>query len=524
MTIASGAVNIEENAFQGCISLAMIEIPESVVHFGGYTFMEPTATGSGNGVVFGDDYVFRDCGENLTICGYSGSEAEIYAKKHNIKFNSLGNAENHPKLELGKVLTISQAVGEEKKMLILCDEPGNYILRYENPANKDAWVKFTIVESWKENGRDCQSTHMTYVKPFQSYTGSMETDNEANIPFEVKEGRTYEVAIECVEAGGLLGSYQLRCEKQPSVKSIQVDNAAYKVVAGGDNWWGLSGYAFLVTYTDNSVQHLFGPRGYHPETEGTDPYLPYDDYGNSFCFALKNNNQETDFFNLVAGEYPVTVTVSDGQVFEDILKIWDSESGIINGGGNGGTTSKINIAQASITLSQSSYTYDGWAKKPSVTVELNGKTLSENKDYMVIYSNNINVGTAKVIIVGKGNYTGNKTVNFTIVKAAETFVKTPDKVSLKKLTVKSAKVSKGRKLIVKWEKDKTASGYQVQVSLNKNFKKVAKQKDVRKNTYTFARLKIGKKYYVRVRSYKKSGKKTVYGAWSKAKRSGKVKK
>ena len=115
-------------------------------------------------------------------------------------------------------------------------------------------------------------------------------------------------------------------------------------------------------------------------------------------------------------------------------------------------------------------------------------------------------------------------MNFTIVKAGENSEKEPVKISLKKLTVKSAKVRKGRKLTVKWAKDKMASGYQVQVSLYKNFKKVAKQKNVRKNTYTFARLKIGKKYYVRVRSYKKSGKKTVYGAWSKAKRSGKVRK
>lgn len=79
-----------------------------------------------------------------------------------------------------------------------------------------------------------------------------------------------------------------------------------------------------------------------------------------------------------------------------------------------------NIAQAEVTLSQNEYIYDGVAKTPAVTVNLNGKTLKCNTDYMVVYSNNVNIGTAEVTIIGKGNYTGSASVNFTIVKAVET--------------------------------------------------------------------------------------------------------
>lgn len=89
-----------------------------------------------------------------------------------------------------------------------------------------------------------------------------------------------------------------------------------------------------------------------------------------------------------------------------------------NKSGGNTDTSERNIAKAEVSLSQSSYTYDGGQKKPSVTVKLNGKVLKADKDYIVTYSNNINVGTAKVTITGIGNYAGNKTVNFTIVKAA----------------------------------------------------------------------------------------------------------
>ena len=257
--------------------------------------------------------------------------------------------------------------------------------------------------------------------------------------------------------------------------------------------------------------------------------------------------------------------------------------------------SKSDISKATVTLSESSYTYDGTAKTPSVTVKVNGKTLILNTDYTVSYSNNTDAGTATVKGTGTstGDYLGVKTATFTIVKASEpnkldseitcrktvyevtygqkpfkinasskskmTFTssqtkvvtvnknigmvvikntgvavitikagnivkKVTVKVSPKKPSAKSAKAEKGRKLALKWAKDKTASGYQVQISTDKKFKQGVKSKNLSKTSYTFTKLKVGKKYYVRLRSYKKSDKQTFYSAWSNAKTSSKVKK
>ena len=69
-----------------------------------------------------------------------------------------------------------------------------------------------------------------------------------------------------------------------------------------------------------------------------------------------------------------------------------------------------------------------------------------------------------------------------------------------------------------------ALGYQVQISTDKNFKKNVKFKNLSKTSYTFSKPNTGKKYYARVRSYKKSGKETLYSAWSKAKVSSKIQK
>ena len=71
------------------------------------------------------------------------------------------------------------------------------------------------------------------------------------------------------------------------------------------------------------------------------------------------------------------------------------------------------ISDASVNA-VSAQTYTGSAIKPQVTVKYNGTTLTLNTDYTVSYSNNTNAGTAKIVITGKGTYSGSKTVNFTI--------------------------------------------------------------------------------------------------------------
>ena len=72
------------------------------------------------------------------------------------------------------------------------------------------------------------------------------------------------------------------------------------------------------------------------------------------------------------------------------------------------------ISSATVTLTQSSYEYDGNAKTPDVTVKISEKTLSKDTDYTVSYSNNINAGTATVTVTGKGNYKDNLEATFAI--------------------------------------------------------------------------------------------------------------
>ena len=86
--------------------------------------------------------------------------------------------------------------------------------------------------------------------------------------------------------------------------------------------------------------------------------------------------------------------------------------------------------------------------------------------------------------------------------------------------IRSVKNIRNQKLKVRWARDRKATGYQIKLAKNKKFKK-SKSYWVKKNSATartITKLRKGKRYYVKIRSYKKSGSKKIYGAYSKAKR------
>ena len=131
---------------------------------------------------------------------------------------------------------------------------------------------------------------------------------------------------------------------------------------------------------------------------------------------------------------------------------------------------------------------------------------------------------------GKVTIKGTGTCTITVkAKGTSNYKEKKVKITLnvkpKKASLKSVKASKGKKMTIKWSKDTRASGYQIYYSTSKDFSsKNTKKVTVsgNKNTSkTIKSLKKGKKYYVKVRSYKtvkNNGKnQKLYGSWSKVK-------
>jgi N-acetylmuramoyl-L-alanine amidase len=75
------------------------------------------------------------------------------------------------------------------------------------------------------------------------------------------------------------------------------------------------------------------------------------------------------------------------------------------------------IENASISVEDQTWT--GSPIAPDVEVTLNGQVLTANTDYSVDFSNNTDVGTAKVVVTGMGNYSGVATATFNIKKQTE---------------------------------------------------------------------------------------------------------
>ncbi|MBR6816823.1 MAG: hypothetical protein IKM60_04945 [Clostridia bacterium] len=73
------------------------------------------------------------------------------------------------------------------------------------------------------------------------------------------------------------------------------------------------------------------------------------------------------------------------------------------------------LKQEDISLEYTYIAYDGTEHTPTVAVISDGVSLTAGKDYTVTYQNNAQVGTAKVIVTGKGNYTGTQSVSFQIM-------------------------------------------------------------------------------------------------------------
>ena len=101
-----------------------------------------------------------------------------------------------------------------------------------------------------------------------------------------------------------------------------------------------------------------------------------------------------------AGTYNYTVVFTKGTEYVNVTVC----SGSI-------TVAKKTLTDVSVT---GTYTYNGSAQTPAVTVKDGTKTLTSTTDYTVAYSNNIDAGTATATVTGAGNYTGTPTVNFTI--------------------------------------------------------------------------------------------------------------
>lgn len=205
--------------------------------------------------------------------------------------------------------------------------------------------------------------------------------------------------------------------------------------------------------------------------------------------------------------------------------------------------------------------------------ELSLSGLVNDTDYSVAYANNVNAGTATATITGKGKYVGSFTINFTILPAKMTGIEAMDITNIytgekqvmslskypqgatvtysrvqngkytrqvpvmrnvgkqilyygekrltfvvnpKRTTIRTIRTL-GRTATIKWIKVASqTTGYQLQINTNSNFrnKKTYTIKDKNNTKAVIRKFTAGKKYYVRIRTYKVVSGKKYISKWS----------
>lgn len=169
----------------------------------------------------------------------------------------------------------------------------------------------------------------------------------------------------------------------------------------------------------------------------------------------------------------------------------------------------LNVKKTSVTKTEGNKAFSLGVKtnvKATVTYKTSNKNVATvNKKGKVTVKG---PGRAVITVTGKASGRATETVKITVT------VKPSAKLSAK------ATALKGKKAQVTWKRNKKATGYQIVVATDKSFKNVVKTVNIKKNKTvktSVKGLKKGKKYYVRVRSYKKASGGNVYSSWSKAK-------
>ena len=209
----------------------------------------------------------------------------------------------------------------------------------------------------------------------------------------------------------------------------------------------------------------------------------------SVAETSKNSNPSPDDYGYdikVVDYGTATISSSNGMI--------DYVFNVIVGDGIG---NKKNISDAKVELPLDSFNYMGSEIIPCVFVSYDGTALVENTDYTVTAKNNVEIGTAKLIISGKGEFAGEVEKEFSIIPVTT--------------VIKSVESSK-TKYTITWNANPQASGYEIRYSKKKSsgYKKLTA---TTKFTITSDKLKSG--MYIKIRTYKTVDGQKIYSEYSK---------
>ena len=422
--IPEGVTNIGESAFRECISLREIKIPEEVTCIGNYAFQgcsSLTAITIPEGVTSVWYSAFSDCSSLTTIKVEEG----------NATYDSRGNCNALIETESNTLIIGCQSTIIPEDVTNI----GNFAF-----YGHSGLTEITIPKGVTSIG-DCvfaRCSNLTSIKVEEGNAvyDSRENCNalietETNTLLEGCQNTTIPETVTGIRRDAFHGHSNLKEIIIPKgVEEIESETfyccSSLTGITIPESVTSVGHFAFSGC---SSLAEIIIPKG----------VTSIEDHAFYNCISLNKviiseNVTKIGSSTFVGCNEELTIYGKTGSYAEAYAK--ENNIKFSSTGTASNPTEKKTISSNNVSLSQYSYTYDGKAKKPTVTVKDGAIVLKEGTDYTVTYSNNINIGTAEVTVTGKGNYTGMVTKEFTITKAD------PPEQGVKNLSQCTIKLSK----------------------------------------------------------------------------------
>ena len=220
------------------------------------------------------------------------------------------------------------------------------------------------------------------------YAGDSQDYTEiSTIDTKVKAGKDIVIQVDLEENPGLIG-YDIRVDCDREIFYADVDEYDVPAVNSGE----VSNDGMIVPSQDDSGWRVLWRSDSKSEVTGN-------------LFELTLHTDE----NAEEGTYPITVSYAPRNTMDEDYDAVELEKVKVTIN----SEACIPIDTLDATLSRTSYVYEGEAFEPTVRID----GLREDTDFTVKYEDNVDVGTAKAIITGIGDYTGTLEKEFTITQA-----------------------------------------------------------------------------------------------------------
>ena len=352
--------------------------------------------------------------------------------------------------------------------------------------------------------------NITWV-PWNPKTGSPAKRSLALCDIRIAEQKyTYDGTEKTPEMIIMDGNYTLQKNTDYTVKcsnNINAGNAELEITGAG-NYSGTYKAGFLIEQTEPSLK--FDKKTITVKY-GTKPFLcALSEKTTDGTITYSSSNPKAAVVDPATGK----VTIKGGGTAAIMAY---AAKGTNYTAGSTFCTIKVTKRSNTIKASNIRRTWYAKARKISINAKVYGKAplkySSSSKSVKVDKKGRITIaakftGSARIMIRSSataGYNAATKSITVTVNPAGTTLM--------------TAKNLSGRKAQITWKKNRYVTGYEIQYSVNKNFRSGSKKtvSGVSKTKYTLTKLQKNKTYYVRIRTYKKSGTKKYYSSWSKVK-------